>query len=364
MDSVEFAGRQGRQPNRCYRTGMRTRSRSSLDAVKTSTTFDIGHTAFPSDLGWMALAWKGPLLVELTFGHGTAEQATTALHAAAPGSRAVVPGNHPAARSPLSDVTQAIDRLIRSWIDRLQAYVAGDCHDDLLDIAVDVSHLTAFQRAVVHHCRRIPRGEVVTYGELARRAGYPGAARAVGQVMATNRIPLVIPCHRVVAAGGRLGGYSAPQGLAMKKRLLAQKASQPSLPARITTKGTKNLTAKLDTSRNDRPRYRLVRLTFSRDGPGKNQISRQSSDNSRSAAWRFVFHLTVSSRLVSPLPRGAEGSQFRLPRIVKSQLAPRFGPRLLRLLRGRPCLRRRAGSSGPIGRHSHWPGGGLGILGR
>jgi methylated-DNA-[protein]-cysteine S-methyltransferase len=85
--------------------------------------------------------------------------------------------------------------------------------------------LSDFQRAVVGHCRRIPPGQTLTYGQLAARVGRPRAARAVGRVMATNRFPLIVPCHRVVAAGGVLGGFSAPQGLAMKKRLLAAEAA-------------------------------------------------------------------------------------------------------------------------------------------
>jgi methylated-DNA-[protein]-cysteine S-methyltransferase len=68
------------------------------------------------------------------------------------------------------------------------------------------SGLTLFQRAVLSACARIPNGRVLSYGELSQKAGYPGAARAVGQVMARNPVPLFIPCHRVVASGG-LGGY-------------------------------------------------------------------------------------------------------------------------------------------------------------
>jgi methylated-DNA-[protein]-cysteine S-methyltransferase len=63
-------------------------------------------------------------------------------------------------------------------------------------------------------------GEVVTYGEVAEEAGSPGAARAVGNVMACNRVPIVIPCHRVVASGGKWGGFSAPQGVDLKRRML------------------------------------------------------------------------------------------------------------------------------------------------
>jgi methylated-DNA-[protein]-cysteine S-methyltransferase len=79
---------------------------------------------------------------------------------------------------------------------------------------------SGFAGSVLRLCGRIRPGEVRTYGELARAAGRPGAARAVGQVMAKNPLPLVIPCHRVVGAGGRLGGYTG--GLAWKEFLLAR----------------------------------------------------------------------------------------------------------------------------------------------
>ena len=74
---------------------------------------------------------------------------------------------------------------------------------------------------VIAACRRIPWGETRSYGDLATECGSPGAARAVGSVMAKNRYPLIVPCHRVLAAGGDIGGYSAADGLVMKRRLLA-----------------------------------------------------------------------------------------------------------------------------------------------
>jgi methylated-DNA-[protein]-cysteine S-methyltransferase len=92
--------------------------------------------------------------------------------------------------------------------------------DSFLDVRLDLADYSPFQSAVVQHCRRIPIGQTITYGELARRAGSPGAARAVGQVMACNRFPLIVPCHRVVGANGSLGGFSARNGLNMKRRLL------------------------------------------------------------------------------------------------------------------------------------------------
>jgi methylated-DNA-[protein]-cysteine S-methyltransferase len=85
-------------------------------------------------------------------------------------------------------------------------------------VPVDLAGAEGFSRRVLDAARAISPGATVTYGELARRAGSPRAYRAVGQVMARNPIPLVIPCHRVVAVGGP-GGYAG--GLAMKARLLA-----------------------------------------------------------------------------------------------------------------------------------------------
>ncbi|MCG8584996.1 MAG: MGMT family protein [Pirellulales bacterium] len=97
--------------------------------------------------------------------------------------------------------------------------------DEFHDIEIDFRGFTRFQRRVLEHCRRIPYGETASYGDLAAQAGSPNAARAVGSTMAANRWPLIIPCHRVVQAGGRLGNYSAPQGVRMKQRLLDMEAA-------------------------------------------------------------------------------------------------------------------------------------------
>ncbi len=101
--------------------------------------------------------------------------------------------------------------------DRMRAYFAGG-RDSFTDVAIDVDDATPFQQAVVDALRRVPFGEVVTYGELAALAGYPNAQRAAGSVCAHNRWPIVVPCHRVVAAGG-IGSYGA-SGIEIKRRLL------------------------------------------------------------------------------------------------------------------------------------------------
>ena len=86
------------------------------------------------------------------------------------------------------------------------------------DVPVDWSGLPDFSRAVLQACGRVPYGKTLSYGELAAQAGRPRAARAVGQVMAKNRLPLILPCHRILAHDGSLGGYGL--GLGLKQHLL------------------------------------------------------------------------------------------------------------------------------------------------
>ena len=101
---------------------------------------------------------------------------------------------------------------------RLKRYFSGT-RDDFADVQLDLSWCTPFQHAVVTSLRGVARGETVTYGELAALAGHPGASRAAGSFCAHNRFGIIVPCHRVVAAGG-LGGYGS-LGADYKRRLLA-----------------------------------------------------------------------------------------------------------------------------------------------
>jgi methylated-DNA-[protein]-cysteine S-methyltransferase len=87
-------------------------------------------------------------------------------------------------------------------------------------LPVDITLNGTFRRQVLELIRSIPFGAVRSYGEVAQLAGSPGAARAVGGAMAANPVPIVIPCHRVIATSGRLTGFSAPGGLKLKKILL------------------------------------------------------------------------------------------------------------------------------------------------
>lgn len=103
-------------------------------------------------------------------------------------------------------------------IHRFQSHFAGNA-SSFEDVPLDLDGWTPFQLDVLHALRRVPFGEVVSYGELARLAGYPRAQRAAGTFCAGNRFPIVVPCHRVVAAHG-LGSYGS-LGLDYKRRLLA-----------------------------------------------------------------------------------------------------------------------------------------------
>jgi methylated-DNA-[protein]-cysteine S-methyltransferase len=102
--------------------------------------------------------------------------------------------------------------------ERLKAYFAG-ADDSFEDVELDLGSETPFQQAVVDTLRSIPRGDTVTYGELAALSGYPNAHRAAGTVCARNRFPILIPCHRVTGANG-LGRFG-PLGTGYKQRLLA-----------------------------------------------------------------------------------------------------------------------------------------------
>jgi len=163
---------------------------------------------FPSQLGWIGVAAEGETVVQLTFGHPSERAARQSMAA----WQLTWVDAQP--RHALLDVAGPLSDLVR----RLQSFAAG-ARDEFRDIQV-APRSTPFQQNVLEACRAVGYGQRASYADLARRAGRPGAARAVGQVMATNRVPLIVPCHRIVASGGSLGGFSATSGVALKQRLL------------------------------------------------------------------------------------------------------------------------------------------------
>lgn len=108
--------------------------------------------------------------------------------------------------------------IAQEFIHRLKAYFGGE-RVGFGDVSIDLDGWTAFQLDVMHALRSVPYGEVVSYGDLARLAGYPRAQRAAGTFCAHNRFGIVIPCHRVVGANG-IGSYGS-LGVDYKQRLLA-----------------------------------------------------------------------------------------------------------------------------------------------
>lgn len=166
---------------------------------------------FPTAFGWTSLVGAERFVSRLSFGHATPPEALAA----------VSDGNDQV------EEAGAFGSLVR----RLQQYAEG-VEDDFLDVELAPEEQTPFQRRVVELCRRIPYGSSLTYGQLAERAGHPGAARAVGNCMRINPTPLIVPCHRVVGAGGAMRGYSAGEGVRMKLRLLEMEAASvaPSAP--------------------------------------------------------------------------------------------------------------------------------------
>jgi len=117
-------------------------------------------------------------------------------------------------------VEQAPTVPIKAAIERMARLLDGHTSDDLADIELDLARLPEFARQVYVVARRIPPGETRTYGQLATELGDPLLARDVGQALARNPCPIIVPCHRVLAADGKLGGFSAAGGVATKQRLL------------------------------------------------------------------------------------------------------------------------------------------------
>jgi methylated-DNA-[protein]-cysteine S-methyltransferase len=167
----------------------------------------LSISVFVTPLGQWALLGRGKTLWALTLGHKTATDARTTF------------------ANPYDG--QQIDETVSDWHPvlrrRLERYSAGD-PVTFEDIELRLPPMTPFRQQVIQMTRKLPYGAKLTYGELAEQAGHPRAARAVGSTMKTNRFPIIIPCHRVIGSGGGLGGYSAPQGLSLKQRLLELEA--------------------------------------------------------------------------------------------------------------------------------------------
>ena len=118
---------------------------------------------------------------------------------------------------------------IAELIEKIRKHLQGNLQD-FRGVALDLEDVEPFFRQVYEATREIPTGQTRTYGEIAKAVGQPSAAQQVGQAMARNPVPIIVPCHRVSAAGGKLGGFSAPGGPATKAKLLAIEGALVNLP--------------------------------------------------------------------------------------------------------------------------------------
>jgi methylated-DNA-[protein]-cysteine S-methyltransferase len=121
---------------------------------------------------------------------------------------------------------------VQAVIADVQRLLRGEARD-LSTVSLDMNRVPEFDRRVYDEARTIPPGETLTYGEIATRLGDPGLSRAVGQALGRNPFTIIVPCHRVLAAGGRSGGFSAVGGVETKRRLLeieGARALHPVLP--------------------------------------------------------------------------------------------------------------------------------------
>jgi len=161
-----------------------------------------GYALFDTALGRCGIAWteRGVAGVQLP---EPSDDAT----------RARLRRRRPAAseQPPSAEVARAVERMT--------ALLRGE-RIDLSDVALDMTDLAPSHRSVLELARTIPAGRTSTYGELAARLGDPMSARAVGDALGRNPFPIIVPCHRVLAASGRLGGFSAHGGSETKRRML------------------------------------------------------------------------------------------------------------------------------------------------
>lgn len=163
---------------------------------------EIAFTLFDTAIGRCGVAWGEAGIVSVRLPDASDEKARTRFEQRFPGIAE-------------SEPTPAISAAVA----RIQALLTG-AKDDLADIVLDMGSLSDFQRAVYAIGRTIPPGQTLTYGEVARRLGDPTASRAVGEAMGKNPFPIIMPCHRVQGADGKLGGFSAPGGGVTKLKLL------------------------------------------------------------------------------------------------------------------------------------------------
>lgn len=162
-----------------------------------------GFALFDTAIGRCGVAWGDRGLMGVQLPEADDARTRARLLQKAPGSRELTPP---------ADVQRACDAMVE--------LLSGEARD-LSFIALDMDRIPAFNRSVYDIARTIAPGETLTYGDIATRLGDKLLSRSVGQALGQNPLPIVIPCHRVLAANGKTGGFSANGGVTTKFRMLA-----------------------------------------------------------------------------------------------------------------------------------------------
>lgn len=168
---------------------------------RSALAMDERHLMFPTAFGTGGLAWRDQGLTRLLI----PERDASIVERRLSGGMKTEAGEAP--------------EWVAWAIVALQRYFAGR-HIDFAGINLDLSGCSAFHRRIYQALQGIGWGQTTTYGALAAEVGAPDAARAIGQAMGRNPLPIIIPCHRVLASGGKIGGFSSPGGATTKERLL------------------------------------------------------------------------------------------------------------------------------------------------
>lgn len=172
------------------------------------------HLVFETELGFVAIAWSPTGLTHLALPERSRETAERRAARWTAGAAAT-------AEETPAFVSEAVSLIRR--------YAQGETID-FAALPLDLTGIDPFRRAIYAAALKLGQGEVTTYGELAERAGFPKMARETGAALGRNPLPLVVPCHRILAAGGKIGGFSAPGGTVTKERLLSHEGVQMGPP--------------------------------------------------------------------------------------------------------------------------------------
>jgi len=162
----------------------------------------VGFTLFDTPIGTCSLVWKGATIVGLRLPEESAAATRTRIQRRWPGAE-----------------EQAPDTTLQAVIGRVLRLLAGEAVD-LSDVPLDFGDAPDFHKRAYQVARTIPPGQTMTYGEIAKRLGVPHESREVGQAMGKNPVAIIMPCHRVLGADGKMGGFSATGGVAIKRRIL------------------------------------------------------------------------------------------------------------------------------------------------